>query len=203
MPGSRQDLVAMRAARRAPPTCTSTERWWSISSACSQGRSASPSGSRGPRGADHVAADVEEGAHQRHGARRRAGPACRGSARRAGRTSDKSSTQRAVPLAAEGHGLQDLDRLGPALAAVRDLVADGAGGCAAVSASSSRAMKARTWPPVRRAKARRSAPGQQAELRCRSGAARRRRADSRGGRGDRCSSSAGASAQSTAIRSSS
>ena len=36
----------MRAARRAPPTCTSVDRMWSARSACSQGRIASPCGSR-------------------------------------------------------------------------------------------------------------------------------------------------------------
>ena len=89
----------MRAARRAPPTCTSTERWWSTSSACSQGSRASRRRAvragpmtcwrmlRKPRISDS-GPDAGRPCMPRIGAPRR-------------RTAEKSSSKRAVALAAK------------------------------------------------------------------------------------------------------
>ena len=75
-PGSRHDLVAMRAARRAPPTWTSTDRWWSTSSACSHGAKSVTRPGRSRRGGCCMKARSSETG------RRPGGPACPGSGSR-------------------------------------------------------------------------------------------------------------------------
>ena len=76
------------------------------------------------RGLDHVAADVEQAAQQRDRARGRA--ALHAGDRAAGGAHLRQvEHEDLVALAAEGHRLQQLDRLGPALAAVGDGVHHG------------------------------------------------------------------------------